>query len=132
MSATQSTPPLSPTFDRAEVAVSEATPAPSPGFVSIFDQETVVDSPISQRSAAPSRAPSVPSSPGYSSADDSRLLYWYAIKRSINGRKLITNTWADCEAHVKVMSLDGKRIFIPDGVLFKKFSTIEQAVAWIK
>ena len=95
MSATQSTPPLSPTFDRAEVAVSEATPAPSPGFVSIFDQETVVDSPISQRSAAPSRAPSVPSSPGYSSADDSRLLYWYAIKRSVNGRKLITNTWAD-------------------------------------
>ena len=129
MSATQSTPPLSPTFDRAEVAVSEATPAPSPGFVSIFDQETVVDSPMSQRSAAPSRAPS---STGYLSADDSRLLYWYAIKRSINGRKLITNTWADCEAHVKVMSLDGKRIFIPDGVTFKKFSTIEQAVAWIK
>jgi hypothetical protein len=26
----------------------------------------------------------------------------------------------------------GKRIFIPDRVTLKKFSTIEQAVAWIK
>ena len=45
------------------------------------------------RSAAPSRAPSVPSSPGYSSADDSRLLYWYAAQTVEN--LLITNTWAD-------------------------------------
>ena len=82
------------------------------------------------RSAAPSRAPSVPSSPGYSSADDSRLLYWYAAQTVEN--LLPTLGLMHCEAHVKVMSLDGKRIFIPDGVTFRKFLTIQQAIAWIK
>ena len=56
---------------------------------------------------------------------------WYAIRKSIHGKRLMTNSWEDCEPHVKVQ-VDGKKEKVfGRGVDLKSFLTFEDAVVFL-
>ena len=56
---------------------------------------------------------------------------WYAIRKSIYGRRIICESWEDCELHVKVWNYSRTEALIPSCVEFAKFDHIEDAVRFV-
>ena len=113
----------------------------SPVYTSVFDLETVLLSPssVSNLSATsdvptvvfPEAAAAVALPVSIDSDMNGEMNKWYAIRKSIHGRRLMTNSWEDCEPHVKVQ-VDGKKEKVfGRGVDFKSFLTFEDAVVFL-
>ena len=131
---------------RTMLATNNKDPTLSPVFHTLFDAETVVLSPssisnLTQRSEVPTTVlgeilDTTERTGSINGGDNGRTTHakpiqWFAIKRSIHGRTLITDSWTDCEPHVKVWNLTQTEKIIPHGVDFKQFDTFEQAVTFI-
>ena len=56
---------------------------------------------------------------------------WYGIRKSVFGRKIICESWEDCEMHVKVWNYARTEALIPPHVEFAKFDHIEEAVRFV-
>ena len=128
---------------RTTLPTNNQDPTLSPVFHTMFDVETVVLSPssvsnLTKRSEVPTivLGDIMERTGAINGGNNGRTtrakpIQWYAIKRSIHGRILITDSWTDCEPHVNVWNHAHTEKIIPHGVEFKQFDTFEQAVTFI-
>jgi hypothetical protein len=104
---------------------------------SLFSQETLELTPGSQSSHGTVNTnvydtPTDPDRIALESVGGTPVVFsWYAVRKSIYGRRIICESWEDCELHVKVWNYSRTEALIPSCVEFAKFDHIEDAVRFV-